>query len=126
LGHVSDPQVSNDPNDPNDPNFGLSFAGEGFFAVGLHPGASRVARRFEAPAIILNPHAQFRALRDARKYERLRETILARDEAVAGTPNPMIARHGTISEARQYGGREVGADWSCAFLHRKVRHADAA
>jgi uncharacterized protein len=123
LGYASDPQISTEPNDPN---FGLSFAGEGFFAVGLHPGASRPARRFEAPAIILNPHAQFRALRDTGKYERLRETILARDEAVACTPNPMIARHGTISEARQYSGREVGADWSCPFHKREVDRADAA
>jgi uncharacterized protein len=123
LGYASDPQISSDPSDAN---FGLSFAGEGFFAVGLHPGASRLARRFEAPAIILNPHAQFRALRHSGKYERLRETILARDEAVAGSPNPMIARHGTISEARQYSGREVSADWSCPFLKREVRRASAA
>ncbi|NHN19387.1 YqcI/YcgG family protein, partial [Bacillus amyloliquefaciens] len=31
--------------DPDDPHFSLSFGGEAFFVVGLHPAASRPARR---------------------------------------------------------------------------------
>ena len=123
LGFKHDPNVSSDPAHPD---FGLSFAHEGFFAVGLHPNASRPARRFEANTIILNPHAQFRALRANGRYERMRETILARDATVAGGPNPMLARHGTVSEARQYSGREVSDDWKCTFSRNEVNDARAA
>jgi FPC/CPF motif-containing protein YcgG len=45
--------------DPNDPHFSLSFGGEAFFVVGLHPRASRPARRFERPAPIFNLRDQF-------------------------------------------------------------------
>lgn len=102
--------------DPAEPDFALSFGGEAYFAVGLHPGASRKARRAPAPAIVFNLHAQFTALREAERYERMREVILARDAALDGTPNPMVARHGETSEARQYSGRAVGEDWECPFV----------
>lgn len=104
--------------DPGDPHFSLSFGGAAFFVVGLHPAASRPARRFARPALIFNLHDQFEQLRAANKYEGLRETILLRDEQLAGSPNPMLARHGEISEARQYSGREVAADWRCPFAYR--------
>ena len=35
----------------------------------------------------------------------MREKIMLRDEAMAGSRNPMLARHGEASEARQYSGR---------------------
>lgn len=101
--------------DPENPHFSLSFGGEAFFIVGLHPGASRPARRFERPALVFNPHDQFERLREENRYEGLRESIIKRDIAVAGSPNPMLARHGVISEARQYSGRAVGEDWACPF-----------
>ncbi len=97
------------------PHFSLSFGGEAFFAVGLHPNASREARRFRAPAIVFNLHAQFEQLRADGLYEKLRRTILERDEALQGSTNPMLARHGQVSEARQYSGRAVGGDWNCPF-----------
>ena len=103
--------------DPEDPHFSLSFAGEAFFVVGLHPNASRPARRFEAPAMVFNLHAQFEVLREQQRYEKLRASILERDLALAGSINPMLARHGESSEARQYSGRAVDADWKCPF-HR--------
>ncbi len=114
LGYRPDPSVSSDPEDPH---FSLSFAGEAFFVVGLHPHASRPARRFETPAMVFNLHDQFQVLRDQQRYEKLRACILARDEALAGSINPMLARHGESSEARQYSGRAVGDDWKCPF-HR--------
>lgn len=43
----------------------------------------------------------------------MRAVILARDTAFDGRPNPMIARHGETSEARQYSGRTVEDDWVC-------------
>ncbi|MES2096201.1 MAG: guanitoxin biosynthesis heme-dependent pre-guanitoxin N-hydroxylase GntA [Pseudomonadota bacterium] len=101
--------------DPDDPHFSLSFGGEAFFVIGLHPNASRPARRFSRPAMIFNLHDQFEQLRSAGKYEGMREKIMVRDEAIAGSRNPMLARHGEASEARQYSGRVVDDGWKCPF-----------
>ncbi len=112
IGHSWDHRVSSSPADPH---FSLSFAGEAFFVVGLHPHASRPARRFDTPVLIFNMHAQFERLRAEGRYERLRETILQRDERLAGSVNPMLQRFGEASEARQYSGRTVTQDWRCPF-----------
>ena len=112
LGQPYDHRVSPDPNDPH---FSLSFGGEAFFVVGLHPNASRPARRFPSPTLIFNLHDQFEQLREEGKYERMREKILQRDSQIAGDINPMLARHGEASEARQYSGRQVPPDWRCPF-----------
>lgn len=104
--------------DPEDPHFSLSFGGEGYFVVGLHPNAARPARRFSHPTMVFNLHAQFELLRAQGKYDGMREKIMIRDEAVAGSRNPMLAEHGTISEARQYSGRIVGDDWRCPFRYK--------
>lgn len=114
-GQRYDASVSNDPDNPH---FSLSFGGEAFFVVGLHPGASRPARRFPHPVMVFNLHAQFETLRAQGKYEGMREKIMVRDEALAGSRNPMLAPHGTSSEARQYSGRLVGPDWRCPFQYR--------
>lgn len=103
--------------DPDSPHFSLSFGGEAFFVVGLHPQASRLARRFARPAMVFNLHDQFETLRAEGKYEGLREKIMVRDEAIAGSRNPMLSRHGEQSEARQYSGRVVEADWRCPFSY---------
>lgn len=101
--------------DPLNQHFSLSFGGEAFFVVGLHPNASRPARRFARPTMVFNLHDQFEQLRAAGKYEGMREKIMVRDEAVAGSRNPMLARHGEASEARQYSGRAVDGGWRCPF-----------
>ncbi|MEG3089719.1 guanitoxin biosynthesis heme-dependent pre-guanitoxin N-hydroxylase GntA [Sphingomonas sp. PB4P5] len=111
-GQSYDDAVSHDPESPH---FSLSFGGEAFFIVGLHPNASRPARRFPRPTMVFNLHDQFETLRAQNKYENMREKIMVRDEAYAGSRNPMLARHGETSEARQYSGREVGAEWKCPF-----------
>ncbi|WP_127145226.1 guanitoxin biosynthesis heme-dependent pre-guanitoxin N-hydroxylase GntA [Pelagibacterium montanilacus] len=113
-GQKPDPRVSADPGDPH---FSLSFGGEAFFVVGLHPQASRPARRFDFPVMVFNLHDQFEALRQQNRYDKLRTAILERDMRLAGSVNPMLARHGSISEARQYSGRAVPEDWSCPY-HR--------
>jgi len=113
-GQTPDPRVSADPADPH---FSLSFGGEAFFVVGLHPKASRPARRFAYPTMIFNLHDQFEALRAQNRYEKLRGSILERDLELAGSANPMLAVHGTVSEARQYSGRKVPDGWSCPY-HR--------
>ncbi|MDK2766286.1 guanitoxin biosynthesis heme-dependent pre-guanitoxin N-hydroxylase GntA [Sphingomonas sp.] len=115
LGQPGDPRVSHDPDDPH---FSLSFGGEAFFVVGLHPQASRPARRFDRPALVFNLHDQFEQLRAQGRYEKLRDSIVARDVALAGAPNPMLAQHGTVSEARQYSGRVVDPEWRCPFRGR--------
>jgi uncharacterized protein len=113
LGAPRDARVSSDPADPH---FSLSFGEEAFFIVGLHPAASRVARRFECPVLVFNLHDQFEQLREQGRYEKMRSKIIERDVALAGSPNPMLARHGTISEARQYSGRNVvESEWVCPF-----------
>lgn len=107
--------------DPSDSHFSLSFGGEAFFVVGMHPGASRPARRFERPVMVFNLHDQFEQLRADGRYETMRETILERDVSLAGDINPMLARHGDSSEAAQYSGRKVGPDWRCPFSDKRAR-----
>jgi uncharacterized protein len=109
-GVEPDPRVDASPDSPH---FSLSFGGEAFFAVGLHPNASRDARRFHTPAIVFNLHDQFERLRADGLYEKLRGAILQRDEALQGSLNPMLARHGEGNEARQYSGRQVDESWRC-------------
>ena len=114
-GVEADPRVDDTPDSPH---FSLSFGGEAFFVVGLHPNASRLARRLERPALVFNLHDQFERLRDEGRYDKLRSSILDRDEALSGSRNTMLARHGEMSEARQYSGRAVDADWVCPFRPR--------
>lgn len=115
LGQKYDNAVSPDPESPN---FSLSFGGRSFFVVGMHPAASRPARKFDVPVLVFNLHDQFERLREDGRYEKLRETILKRDEAISGSINPMLARHGEASEARQYSGRIVSEDWQCPWPGR--------
>lgn len=117
-GHLGQPYDSRVAEDPEDPHFSVSFGGEGFFIVGLHPAASRPARRFEVPVLVFNLHDQFERLRNEGRYERLRDSIVERDVAFAGSANPMLADHGARSAARQFSGRAVPEDWACPFQRR--------
>ena len=112
LGNSYDPSVS--PR-PDEAEFAVSLASKAFFIVGLHPGATRPARRFAYPTLIFNLHAQFERLREQQLYERMRERIIQRDIALAGSANPMLAQHGERSAARQYSGRAVSEAWVCPF-----------
>lgn len=114
-GQVHDSRVSADPVDPH---FSLSFAKEAFFAVGLHPQSNRPARKFRCPTIVFNPHDQFEKLREAGVYGRLKEKIGKRDEALAGSRNPMLHTFGEGSEASQYSGRVVDRTWRCPYQRR--------
>ena len=96
---------------PRDDHFGFSFAGSALFVVGLHPRASRDARRAGSPMLVFNPHRQFERLRDEDRYTRMRDVIRRRDEKLQGTINPMVGDFGRTSEARQYSGRRVEPDW---------------
>jgi FPC/CPF motif-containing protein YcgG len=112
-----DPAVSSDPADPD---FSFSFEGTALFVIGLHPGSSRLARRFAWPALVFNPHAQFERLRRDGVFELLRDRIRERDLALQGTLNPNLADFGERSEARQYSGRDTtDTAWQCPFHQRK-------
>lgn len=112
-----DPAVADDPADPR---FAFSFAGKGLFVVGMHPASSRMSRRFRWPALVFNQHAQFDALKEAGRFERLREKVREREVAIQGSLNPNLADFGEQSEARQYSGRAAEAEWQCPF-HRNAR-----
>ena len=107
--------------DPDDPRFSLSLAGHPFFVIGLHPGASRLARRFEAPVLVFNSHRQFDRLRADGRYGRMQAATRARDIALQGSINPNLADFGTAPETRQYSGRAVEAGWRCPFRTRTPR-----
>jgi FPC/CPF motif-containing protein YcgG len=113
--HGWDERVSSDPEDAK---FSFSIGGRAWYVIGLHPGASRLARRFTVPALIFNPHGQFDDLRERGKYATVRDSIRKRDVRLQGSVNPMLADHGEASEARQYSGRAVGAEWKCPFSRR--------
>lgn len=116
-----DPSVSSDPADPQ---FSFSIAGCAFFVVGLHPAASRFARRFAWPTLVFNRHDQFDRLRAEGRFAPLQAAIRVRDAALQGYPNPMIQDFGRCSEVRQYSGRHVGDSWSCPF-HAHPQSEDA-
>jgi FPC/CPF motif-containing protein YcgG len=109
-----DPSVDSDPESPH---FSLSIGGKGFFVVGLHPNASRAARRFRHPTLVFNLHAQFEKLRQEGRYETIRNKTIERDIALQGSANPMLARHGEASAAKQFSGRAVSSGWKCPFKH---------
>jgi len=105
---------------PDAPGFSFSLGGEAFFIIGMHPGASRMSRRYVRPALVMNLHDQFERLRADGRYDRMRDVIRERDEAYCGSPNPSLRNFGELSEARQYSGRAVSADWKCPFRPRSA------
>lgn len=110
--HPWDPAVSNDPDSED---FSYSVGGRAFFVVGLHPTASRLARRAPMPCMAFNLHDQFLELRSSGKYAKLARVIREREVALQGDLNPMLTEFGQASEARQYSGRVSPAGWRCPF-----------
>ncbi len=101
--------------DPADPQFSFSFAEQALYVIGMHPKASREARRFDWPMIVFNPHEQFERLRADGKWKRMQQTIRERDVELQGSINPMLSDFGEVTEARQYSGRAVEPDWRAPF-----------
>ena len=124
LHDRDDPALGWDPAvsaDHDDPRFSFSFGGSALFVIGLHPGSSRRARRFQWPALVFNPHAQFERLRREGRFDPLRDRIRERDIALQGSINPTLSNFGERSEAQQYSGRDTTAGvWRCPFRQRKV------
>ncbi len=101
--------------DPQSAHFSMGLLGESFFVIGLHPNASRPARRFSYPALVFNSHEQFERLREDGRFDKMKQIIRTRDAELAGSVNPMLSDYGDASEAAQYSGRKVGPDWTCPF-----------
>jgi FPC/CPF motif-containing protein YcgG len=99
--------------DPENAWFSFSLGGHAYYIVGLHPCASREARRFSFPAIVFNLHTQFVRLREQGQLDLLKRAIRARDFALQGSLNPTLMSQASGSEARQYSGRDVGPHWRC-------------
>ena len=97
---------------PARPRSSFSAARTAYFVVGLHPQASRDARRAAAPTLVFNLHQQFEALRESGGFALMRDKIRDRDEQLQGYLNPMVSDHGQTSEASQYSGREVADGWA--------------
>ncbi|HEX6682366.1 MAG TPA: guanitoxin biosynthesis heme-dependent pre-guanitoxin N-hydroxylase GntA [Candidatus Limnocylindrales bacterium] len=116
-----DPAVSADPEDVR---FSFSFHGRSFFVIGMHPASPRWTRRLAWPTLVFNAHAQFEELRKAGRFESMQRTIRRRDSRLQGGPNPALTDYGSLSEAKQYGGRLVEPDWKCP-LHLKGAHDES-
>jgi len=112
VRHVWNAKVSSDTADPC---FAFSFASEPLYVVGLHGGSSRRARSFPWPTLVFNPHEQFERLRQDGKWTKMQQAIRRREIALQGSINPMLSDFGQESEARQYSGRAVEADWKPPF-----------
>ena len=112
AGNHPAPDVSSDADSPL---FSLSMAGHPFFVIGLHPHASRLARRFSHPVLVFNSHRQFEKLREDGRYGKMQAATRSRDIALQGSVNPNLADFGDAGEARQYSGRKVEAGWRCPF-----------
>ncbi len=102
--------------DPNAPEFSFSFASQAYYVIGMHANSSRQARQFPWPTLVFNPHEQFERLRTDGNWERMKQTIRAREVALQGSINPMLSDFGETSEARQYSGRAVEEDWKPPFV----------
>jgi len=112
LYNPPDPAVAENPEAGN---FGFSFAGRGFFVIGLHPASSRLARQFRWPTLVFNAHFQFDHLKADGRYGKMQTAIRARELSWQGSLNPNLSDFGECSEARQYSGRAVEDDWRCPF-----------
>jgi FPC/CPF motif-containing protein YcgG len=104
--------------DPESEEFSFSVAGNAFFIVGMQPGASRSARRFAWPVLVFNAHEQFENLKHTGRFKGLQKQIREREVRLDGALNPNLAEFGYHSEARQYSGRAVEAEWKCPFSKR--------
>jgi hypothetical protein len=115
------PPAADVSSDPQNKKFSLSLAGHPFFVIGLHPGASRTARRFGSPVLVFNSHRQFEQLRADGRYQKMQKATRQRDIELQGSINPNLGDFGGSTEARQYSGRKVEPDWQCPFEFARGR-----
>ena len=102
---------------PKSADFSFSLKEEAFFIIGLHPGSSRLTRKFKYPALTFNPHIQFERLRQMQKFEKMQQVVRKRDMKVSGSINPMLTNYGEASEVYQYSGINYDLSWECPYKH---------
>jgi uncharacterized protein len=90
---------------------GFDFDNRDFFIVGMHPGASRVSRRFEWPTLVFNALTHSEKLRNEQHYDLMTNRIRARDLRPQGTLNPNL----DLLRTAQFSGRQVDRNWICPF-----------
>ena len=100
---------------PTHPEFSFSLQGKAFYIMGMHPESSRLARKTPYTTIVFNLHWQFERLREMGTYQKVKKRIRQRDKNLQGSVNPVLKDFGTHSEAKQYSGRNVDANWKCPF-----------
>ena len=115
------PWSSHSSSDASQPHYAMSVGGHPYFVIGLHPRASRAARRFSRCALVFNSHQQFDAMRADGRYQRFQSINRERELRAFGTINPMLRDFGTASEASQYSGRLVDEAWVCPMA-KDVAH----
>jgi uncharacterized protein len=116
------PWCSTASRDVTAPNYAMSVGNNAYFVIGLHPNASRFARRFSHCAMVFNAHKQFDEMRADGRYQRFQAINRARELSSYGSLNPMLADFGKTSEAPQYSGRFVEKTWICP-MHKGTTHA---
>lgn len=104
-------------------HFAFCIHGTPFFIVGLHPAASRYARRFAYPAIVFNRHSQFADLKNLGRFEKMQTTIRRRDQHIQNNINPNLADFGEESEACQYSGKPGVTPNECPFSNKETNNA---
>lgn len=109
--------------DPSSPEFSFCVGGRAFYVIGLHPAASRIARRAPMPCLVFNFHDQFESLRLSGKYAGFQRITRSREMSLQGSINPALAQFGVASEVRQYSGRNVPPEWQCPFHTGKTNVA---
>ena len=105
--------------DPQSHQFSFSIGGRAMYVIGMHPKSSRLARTIRIRpwySICTNSLTRLRA---RGKFETMKQTIRTREMTFQGSINPMLTSFGENSEARQYSGRAVPANWSCPFHYSK-------
>jgi uncharacterized protein len=124
--HDAEPWDASVSSNPDSSHFGFSVGGRAYFVIGMHPQASRMARRTPFPVLVFNLHEQFDRMRGTPRFDGLRDAVRRRDEQLQGSRNPMVQDYGRSSEARQYSGRQVDETWSPTFSPRPSRSASPA
>ena len=88
---------------------------QGVLRGGAASGRQPAARRFRCPVLVFNPHQPVRAAACGWTLREVAPGDRPARHRVHRLANPMLAVHGKSPEARQYSGRQVGADWVCPF-----------
>lgn len=116
---LKDTDWGKNPSDPANKDFTFSLFGESLFVVGLHPNASRTARRFFKPMLVFNLFKQFEMLKEKGVYFPMVDAIRKRDRLFDGSVNPMAERYGEKWESIQFSGQINREDWKCPFRFKE-------